>query len=178
MRLDAGSGPRVRALVLVMTCVAVGGCAASSVAPTASAGPGASGPASVGTASAAPVVNGQGAASSGVPTMSPSIPSRSVPRVSLPPATVDLAAVPAAVVAAVLADATGRTGVASGSITFVRAEAVTWPSGALGCPEPGRMYTDALVQGYWLVVAAGGTQLDYRATQSGAFKVCPGPGQG
>ena len=105
-------------------------------------------------------------------------PSRSIPRVSLPPASVDPTAVPGAIVAAVLADAAGRTGVAAAAISFVRAEATTWPSGALGCPEPGHMYTEALVPGYWLVVDAGGQRLDYRATQGGDFKVCAKPGPG
>jgi hypothetical protein len=36
----------------------------------------------------------------------------------------------------------------------VQAEAVTWPDGALGCPEPGIVYTQALVPGYWVVVEA------------------------
>jgi hypothetical protein len=30
-----------------------------------------------------------------------------------------------------------------------------WNDGSLGCPEPGMMYTQALVNGYWLIIEAG-----------------------
>ncbi len=115
-----------------------------------------------------------GAAASPAPT-----PSRSIIRVSPLPASVNPSAIPATLLDAVLADAAGRTGVDRGALTLVRAQAATWPSSALGCAQPGHDYTDALVQGYWIVVDADGRQLDYRATERGAFKLCenpPGPG--
>jgi hypothetical protein len=106
-------------------------------------------------------------------------PSRSIIRVSPPPASVNPSAIPATLMDAVLADAAGRTGADRGAMTLVRAQAATWPSSALGCAQPGHDYTDALVRGYWIVVDAAGRQLDYRATERGAFKLCenpPGPG--
>lgn len=55
---------------------------------------------------------------------------------------------------------------------LLRAEAVTWPDGSLGCPEPGQMYTMALVDGYWVQIRVGDEIYDYRASQRGTFKLC------
>ncbi|CAN5555425.1 hypothetical protein BH23CHL7_BH23CHL7_17680 [soil metagenome] len=68
-------------------------------------------------------------------------------------------------------------GVSPADVTVDRAEAVVWNNGSLGCPEPGQMYTQALVDGYWVVLRAGGQEFDFRASQSGEVKLCP-PGQG
>ncbi len=98
--------------------------------------------------------------------------------ISPPPAT-DTSAVPAALLDAVLTDAAARADVPPDAITVIRAQAITWPNGALGCPVPGQQYTDALVPGYWIVVTVAGRQLDYRATTRGSFALCenpPGPG--
>ncbi|NNC39194.1 MAG: hypothetical protein HKN95_00770 [Acidimicrobiia bacterium] len=79
--------------------------------------------------------------------------------------------VPAGLMDAILADAGTRSN-AKSAITVVRAQAVTWPDGSLGCPAKGMTYTQALVDGYWVVLDAGGQQLDYRASTSGSFKYC------
>lgn len=79
--------------------------------------------------------------------------------------------VPSDLLESILADATSRVTTAS-SITVVRAQSVTWSDGSLGCPEPGMSYTQALVDGYWVVLDAGGQMMDYRASASGAFKLC------
>lgn len=78
---------------------------------------------------------------------------------------------------AILTDAANRTGVAVDEIETVRAAAMTWPDGSLGCPEPGQTYTQALVDGYHVVLDAAGESLDYRATTSGSFRLCEGPGR-
>lgn len=80
-------------------------------------------------------------------------------------------AVPAELLAAIMADAESRAAT-SAALTVVRAESVTWSDGSLGCPEPGMMYTQALVDGYWVVLDSGGQQMDYRATANGSFKLC------
>mgnify|MGYP006921665931 CR=1 FL=1 len=49
-----------------------------------------------------------------------------------------------------------------GDPVLVSSEAVTWPDSALGCPSPGVMYTQALVDGLRVVVEAGGRRWDYR----------------
>lgn len=142
------------------------------------AGPGAPGTGTVSGTSPGSSAGIDGSSPGGSPVPSPT-PERSIPRVSPVAPPVDLTGLPDATVQAVLGDAAARTGVDAAAITFVRAEATTWPDGALGCPEPGHVYTQALVPGYWLVVDAGGQRLDYRATQRGGLKLCtnpPGPG--
>lgn len=65
--------------------------------------------------------------------------------------------------------------------TLVLAEAVTWPNGALGCPRPGVMYTQALEDGMRVLVAAGDREYDYRFGRTGAPLLCehgsPVPGR-
>jgi len=99
--------------------------------------------------------------------LSPGLPG-SVPVASGPPTVVPGEGdVPQPVIDQAIADAAGRAGVDPSEVTVVSAEARTWPSGALGCPEPGYLYTDVITPGYRVVVEAGGRQYDYRATQRG-----------
>ena len=60
------------------------------------------------------------------------------------------------------------------TLVIVSAEAVTWNDGSLGCPKPGVMYTQALVEGFRVVVAAGDRQLDYHMSQTGQPRLCQG----
>lgn len=83
--------------------------------------------------------------------------------------------VPAEILSAVLSDAAERSGTPADDIETIRAEAVTWSDGSLDCPEPGQMYTQALVDGYHVVLDAGGEELDYRITESGTFRLCESP---
>lgn len=91
-----------------------------------------------------------------------------------PPATGE---VPAELLEEILADASGRTGVPGSDITVAQAEQTTWPDGALGCPQPGQVYTQALVDGYQVVLEAADERLDYRVTSSGSFRLCEGEGR-
>lgn len=75
----------------------------------------------------------------------------------------------------VLEQASARTGVALAEIAVLRAEQVVWSDGSLGCPEPGRSYTQALVPGFWVVLDAAGTELDYRADDRGYVVLCRQP---
>ena len=83
-----------------------------------------------------------------------------------------LGEMPAEQLEAIRTDAAGRTGVGVAEIETVRAQAMTWPDGSLGCPEPGQTYTQALVDGYHVVLDAAGESLDYRATAGGGFYLC------
>jgi hypothetical protein len=92
---------------------------------------------------------------------------------SMPPAE---GAVPAAIVQAAIDDAATRAGVDPGSVTVTSAQAVTWPNGALGCPQPGMLYTEVITPGYHVVVEAGGTPYDYRASaRGGGVAWCENP---
>jgi hypothetical protein len=84
--------------------------------------------------------------------------------------------VPASILDPILSDASARTDVPVDEIEVRTADAVTWPDGSLGCPEPGVMYTQALVDGYQVVLQAADESLDYRVGNAGSFRLCEGPG--
>ena len=77
----------------------------------------------------------------------------------------------------VTAEAAALAGVTVADVRVVRAEQVTWNDGSLGCPQPDVVYTQALVDGYWVVVGAGGDTYDFRMGQAGMPVLCPA-GQG
>ena len=85
------------------------------------------------------------------------------------------AALPASITDPIVADAAVRLGVDPSVVTIVEARAQTFPDGSLGCPEPGMMYTQALVDGYQVIVEANGTRLDYRGSAPGRFRICENP---
>lgn len=58
------------------------------------------------------------------------------------------------------------------SIEVSAAERVTWSDGSLGCPEEGMVYTQALVDGYWIVLSTSVGSLDYRSDLSGRLRLC------
>jgi pyruvate/2-oxoglutarate dehydrogenase complex dihydrolipoamide acyltransferase (E2) component len=60
-----------------------------------------------------------------------------------------------------IADAAADLGIDEAAIELVSAAAVTWPDGAIGCPEPDAFYTQALVDGYRIVLEVDGEQLHY-----------------
>lgn len=97
------------------------------------------------------------------------------PEPSPEPSSLVTGEVPTQLLDDVLDQASARTGVAVADIGVVRAEQVVWNDGSLGCPEPGRAYTQALVPGYWVVLDAGGTELDYRANDRGYVVLCEQP---
>ena len=74
---------------------------------------------------------------------------------------------------AALTDAARRTGLKRTELEVLSAEAVTWSDGSLGCPQPGMMYTQALVPGFRIRVRAGAETLDYHAGRRGAPMFCP-----
>ena len=86
-----------------------------------------------------------------------------------------MAAIPPEILARVMQDGARRSGCNAAQCRVVSAQAVTWPDGSLGCPEPGRNYTQALVRGYWVVLEVQGAQLDYRITGAGYIHLCTQP---
>jgi hypothetical protein len=49
---------------------------------------------------------------------------------------------------------------------------VEWPDGSLGCPQPGVEYLQVITPGFWVELQVGEVKYDYRATQSGALRLC------
>ena len=72
-----------------------------------------------------------------------------------------------------------RAQVALADIKLVGAEETVWPDGSLGCPEPGKMYTMALVPGYRIVLHAGEKDYEYHTNRTGSLVVyCANPPKG
>lgn len=76
--------------------------------------------------------------------------------------------------AAITAEAE-RLAVERDAVEVVAYEAVTWPDGAIGCPEPGKMYPQALVDGHRLILSVAGSEASYHAGSAGTFRYCANP---
>jgi len=72
----------------------------------------------------------------------------------------------------IIADLAEKLGIKQSDIQVVQAEAVVWRDGSLGCPKPGRFYTQALVDGYKVVLEANNVAYDYHAGNRGNFFLC------
>lgn len=70
---------------------------------------------------------------------------------------------PVAVVEKAIQDLVSKIGVDPGDISVVTAESTTWNDGSLGCPEPGMGYTQALVDGYRVLLEVDGRLYAYHA---------------
>jgi hypothetical protein len=81
--------------------------------------------------------------------------------------------IPDAVWAAILGDLERQIG-RSSDPDVVSAEAMTWNDGSLGCPEAGQAYTQALVDGYQVVLEVDGERYDYRVGSGASVKLCDG----
>ena len=81
-------------------------------------------------------------------------------------------AIPRAVRRAVVADAARRFTVLSSAVVLIQAEQITWPDGALGCPEPGRRYPQTRVAGFRLVAKTTEGQLLYHTDAFGSIASC------
>jgi hypothetical protein len=73
------------------------------------------------------------------------------------------------------ADLANRLGVDPGQVTVVSSSEVTWPDGSLGCPQPGMVYTQALVDGSRIILEAGGKQYHYHSGGSRPPFLCENP---
>lgn len=80
---------------------------------------------------------------------------------------------PAEQVAFAQKDLSERLDVAADAVILSGATTVTWRSGALGCPQPGMNYTQALVPGIWIMLRAGTTVYRYHAATGGQPFFCP-----
>jgi hypothetical protein len=106
--------------------------------------------------------------------MTPSATAAPTPAEETPPVKGE---VPQGILDPILKEAAALAKVAREKLVIVRAEPVVWNDGSLGCPEPGMMYTQALINGYWVVIEAAGQTYDFRVGRGGSFRLCP-PGGG
>lgn len=72
---------------------------------------------------------------------------------------------------AIRADLDGR-GVSGSDATLVEAHRKTWNTSALGCPLPEGNYTQALVEGWQVVVKVGDKTYDYRFGTDASPTLC------
>ena len=80
--------------------------------------------------------------------------------------------IPQAVWDAIIEDLSGRTDEPVASATVVMAEPMTWNDGSLGCPVAGQVYTQALVDGYHVVLEVDGQEYDYRVGAGDDVRLC------
>ncbi len=106
-----------------------------------------------------------------VPTVAPTARPLDRPVDTPPP----VSAVPLGIMEAILEEAASLASVDPDQVLVVRAEPAVWRDGSLGCPRPDEMYTQALVNGYWVVVEAGGRQYDFRVGNNAEFRLCEQP---
>ncbi len=76
-----------------------------------------------------------------------------------------------------VADLADRLGVDPASITVMLSEDVTWRNGSLGCPEPGMSYTQALVDGFRIVLEAEGREYAYHSGRGAPPFLCARPAE-
>ena len=109
----------------------------------------------------------------GTPNKSMTTPSETPAPTSTPQMSRVESQVPEAILGPILNEAAKLANVPPQQLVIVRAEAVVWNDGSLGCPEPGMEYAQALVNGYWVVIKATGKVYDFRTGRDGSFRLCP-----
>ena len=70
-------------------------------------------------------------------------------------------------------DLAERLGIEPDSIVLGGVRKVNWRNGAIGCPMPGKSYTQALVPGIVIVLQASGQVYSYHAKTGGKPFHCP-----
>ncbi len=83
--------------------------------------------------------------------------------------------IPADLLQQARADAARRAGVALNRVSIIFVEAVEWRDSSLGCPEPGKMYLQAITPGYRIVLQAGGKGYEYHSDRSQRVIPCDNP---
>jgi hypothetical protein len=106
-----------------------------------------------------------------IPMVTPVAPERVPPTATRPLVTGE---VPVELLDALKSDLIERTGTTLDEITVLQAQVMIWSDGSLGCPQPGVLYTQALVNGYWVVLEVGDQEYDYRLADNGSFFLCRG----
>jgi hypothetical protein len=83
--------------------------------------------------------------------------------------------VPEDILSLIIADAVERTGAEPAEIEIVSTQSITWGDTSLGCPKPGKVYAQVLVNGYWVVLRYQEQEFDYRVDNQfniGNFFLC------
>jgi hypothetical protein len=82
--------------------------------------------------------------------------------------------IPEEIWAAIMTDLAERLGAPVAEPIVVSAAETTWNDGSLGCPEAGQVYTQALVDGYQVVLEVDGERFDYHVGRGTDVRLCEG----
>lgn len=64
-------------------------------------------------------------------------------------------------------------GISEEKIVVLETRSVAWPSSALGCPEPDKMYAQVITPGWFIRLAVGVSEYRYHAGKEGEPFTCP-----
>lgn len=78
-------------------------------------------------------------------------------------------------IAAIVRDLAASLAIPVEEVEVERVQPVTWRDGSLGCPEPGMLYSQMLVDGFHVLLRASGETHDYRVGRGGRFRRCTRP---
>ena len=73
------------------------------------------------------------------------------------------------------ADLAQRLSISASQINVRGIQNVLWPDDSLGCPQPGMTYTQALVQGYLIILESQGREFEYHANLKNYIFYCENP---
>lgn len=73
------------------------------------------------------------------------------------------------------ADLAAHLSVDMAEIDVMKAQNVAWRDGSLGCPEPGMMYTQVIINGTKIVLSVDGEEYHYHAGADGEPFLCDNP---
>ena len=73
------------------------------------------------------------------------------------------------------ADLATRLEVDPAQVRVISSDEVTWRDGSLGCPEPGKYYTQALINGSRIILEASGRQYHYHSGGARPPFLCENP---
>lgn len=163
------------AAAAVAACLALAGCASTQpgAPPTGTTSHSTPSASPAGTSTAAPIPTETAVRPEFTPM--PPLPHQSPAPGSLPDGGVPDAVAARADVQQAVADEAARTGAPASAVELIGYADVTWSDGSLGCPQPGMMYTQALVDGRQLVLAVDGQLASYHAALNGPFTYCSAP---
>jgi len=92
-----------------------------------------------------------------------------VAQAEVTPPTVAIPAVVPEVVGKAIADLSARLRVEASEIKTISFEDHLWLDGSLGLPDPGMVYTKAIVSGYLVILGAGDRQYAYHCSETAAL---------
>ncbi len=72
-------------------------------------------------------------------------------------------------------DLAQREGIPLDQISVISVSAVQWPTSALGCPQPGTMYSQIVTPGYRILLEANGVTYEYHTDRGEHAVYCAKP---